>query len=210
VTQKRRPPSQEDTERRRESMRANRRPPRVYTCEETAEQLARTRTLLTLPTGTPTYVASKLRKEFGLGRKRAANLVERVLSEWSEGVDPRQSTKNRAQAAARIRCALLMATYKYVLDKDNPDRKVLVERDDPDLRAVFQLESLLMRLEGTDQPIAIDINVRMNDAAVAAIAALTVAQVSEIMARRAETARLAGIARASLPETITVHAEKSS
>lgn len=208
---KRKKPAGEDTpEAKRERLLRDRSPGRTYTREEHAEQLGYTRELLALPTGTRPYVAAQLRKKFSVGRKRSRRLVDLVLAEWSEGVDPRQSTANRAQAVARVRRQLLKATHKYVPSENDPTKKVLIERDLPDFRAVFQLESLLMRLEGTDQPIAVDVNVRMNDAAVAAIASLTVLQVAEIMARRAEVARLAGVARASLPETITVRAEKSS
>jgi ribosomal protein L7/L12 len=183
---------------------------RWFTKEETAEQMAHARRALTLPNGTQLTVAAELRRTFGIGKKRAKRLVDRVLAEWSEGVDPRQATKNRAQASTRIRRALQRATHKLVKDPSDPAgrRSSWVEREDPDLRSVFQLESLLMRVEGYEQAVPVNLSVQMNAAGVAAISELTVEQVAGMLARREESMRLAQLARARLPEAIDTIGEE--
>jgi hypothetical protein len=172
----------------------------VYTLEERAAHRAAAEQLLATPLGTADNVVKTLRKELGIGPKRAKRVVEQVLDEWSAQQDPKRVSKNRARGAARIRRLIHGATYKRVGSR-------WVERRSPDLNAIARLEHLLMRYEGTDQPVKVDVNLRTNEAVVGSVMRLTSAQVEAILAEGAELQRLADLARRRLPECVDVEGE---
>jgi ribosomal protein L7/L12 len=184
----------------------------IYTAEEKQQHRNTAALLLAQPQGAPVVVARELRARFGVGYTHAKHVVDSVLEEWSKGADPRECMRNRARAIARVRRMLNQACNKTkrvkIREKDG-DQTVtkVVERPNPDHAAAARYETLLMRLEGTDQPIKVDFNVRMNEAVIESISQLTAEQVSELIEEQREVERLAGLARKRLPECIDVEAE---
>jgi hypothetical protein len=175
----------------------------VYTREERQEHRAAAEQLLAQTPGTPYAVGRALRRQFAIGPRHAARVVEEVMAEWVELASAKQKERNRAQAIARVKRDLHRARYELRTDKKT-GAKTFVERDEPKLNAIARLEFLLMRLEGTDQPVQVDMNVRLSNALEGVLANLNAAQVERMVAHRREVERLADLARRRLPECVDV------
>jgi hypothetical protein len=176
----------------------------VYTLAEIAKHRASAEKLLG-QSYAPAAVIRLLRQQLGIGPKRARRCVEQVLTEWSRQVDPRQAEKNRALAAERVRDDLRNLRFKKVaIDETHFGWE---KRADPNYTAIARMEFLLMRLEGTDQPVKIDVDVRMNEATIGSIAKLSPEQVRGILAEGERTERLAQLAVKRLPESVILEGE---
>lgn len=188
---------------------------RVYSREETQAQMDLVEALLAQAGGTEEWCAQQLRAQWDkrtgtrMTYLRCRRLVRLVLDAWAlRRQDPRAVDDARTQAIARCRKTLQDARGipKVAADATGELRQVgwLTK---PNFAAVAQMEHLLMRLQGTDTPVKLDLNVRLSASLDGVIANLTPAQVERFRARHREMQRLADLARARLPECVDVGAE---
>jgi hypothetical protein len=172
-----------------------------YTAEQNHVHRKHAEQMLRQASGTPAVVTKSLREKFGIGPGRAGRLVEKILNEWSQGSTPAAVTRNRSQAIQRLRDDLQDARFERVVDKED-GHVTLVRRKRPDYSSIVRLETALMRLEGTDQPIKVDHDHHVLQAVVHVMGDMTPSEVQESFRRRAEDSRLADEARRRLPELV--------
>lgn len=179
--------------------------PKVWSVTEQRQQRDLAEALLSTAQGTEAYATKQLAKQLHLTFTRARRVVREVLDAWNQKREGTKAVEDaRSQAIARVRSMLVHArgTPKVVDDPLTGGRKQDGWLVEPDHRATAKYEEILMRLEGTDQPIKVDVNVRVSAALEGVIANLTPQQVERFVARRRELERLADLARARLPECI--------
>lgn len=185
-------------------------PPRVWTVPEQRQQRDLAEALLASAQGTEAYASRQLAKQLRVPFARAKRVVREVLDQLAARREGTKAVEDaRSQAIARVRSMLAHArgTPKVIEDPRTGERKQAGWLVEPDHRAVAKYEEILMRLEGTDQPIKVDVNVRMSAALEGVISNLSPKQVERFVERRRELERLAGLARARLPECIDVEGE---
>lgn len=169
-----------------------------YTSEERAAHREHAEKLLRRAAGMPFLVARQLMKKFGIGKGRARRLVMKILDEWALASKPTETERNRAQAIRRVRDQIHHATYETKERQDGQLEEHL--RREPNYSAIAKLEQILMRLEGTDQPLKVSHEHGLAEATQRSVAQLTAEEIVEMMDRRREEQRLVGLARARLPE----------
>jgi hypothetical protein len=126
-----------------------------------------------------------LKQKFGMGETRAKKLIHRVLDRWAL-----DSEKNRSS------------------NKASAERRILTDvreaRAEKKWSAVASLESLLADIQGTRDPVKIDVDVRVSETLVAMVADMSGERLRDLVEEAREQRALASVAKRHglLPEVI--------
>lgn len=145
---------------------AKRPAPRTWTAEEVREQERAIGVLLTNAVDTHGIVTA-LRNKWGIGHGRAHKLIERVRRQWIEDSQT-NSYANKVEAERRLLDGIKRA------------------REAGKWSAVASFERTLANIQGTLEPMRIDVNVRQSGAIVEIMASMTGEELEQLAARAAE------------------------
>lgn len=131
------------------------------------------------------------KQELGVGPKRVQVMLERIKEAWkTEDEENRKSAKG----------ATIRRIQRYIQDaqgrKDPNDPKRWLEK--PNFAALARFETLLADIQGTREPITIDLNVRIQETVLNVIADLSAEELTELVGEYDETMKLAEAARKGL------------
>lgn len=133
---------------------------RIYTRLEVLEHEALVEQALTAG-ASMAIVGRLLKAKFGVGLNHARKLVNRTLDKWAVESEKHRAT-NKASAEARL-----------MSDARNA-------RAEKKWSAAVQAEHLLADIQGTREPIKIDVDVRVGEAMVALVASMSGAELERI------------------------------
>lgn len=170
------------------------RPPRnVYTKAETEQQIIFLEELLSNPqVYSDTQRRQLMKQRFQIGMTRYKKVYFLLQERWKQrDTEQDRDAKRRAQIA-RLHKELAWASGR----RDPQDPTKWIEK--PDFAAIRSFEALLAELEGTREPIKVDIDVRMTTSVVNVMANLSPEQVAELVAEQDERERLANERREQL------------
>lgn len=148
-------------------------------------------------------LSAQMHAKFGIGRERVRRLYARLQERW-QSEDSSQRRGWRAKAMRRIERAVNLAENgirKQKRDKRGslilgPDGSPLLYWDvKPNLSAAMRGHELLSRIQGTQAPIEVNVNVLTSDALLGIIANLSADEVQESLQRHREDRELAEEAR---------------
>jgi hypothetical protein len=185
---------------------------RIYTAAETQQHTELAANLLAQPLGSAEAVSRTLQRPVdkggaGIGKQHAQRVVRRVLDRWAQERQGSTAVEDaRSAGIARVRHMLSIARGRRAPAKPDGSPGDWIER--PDHKACAAYEQILMRLQGTDAPVRVDLTVRVGAQLDGVIGNLTAAQVERFVAQRRELERLADLARRRLPEAIDVKAKE--
>jgi hypothetical protein len=141
------------------------------------------------------------KSELGVGPKRVNVILQRIKDAWrTEDDENRKSAKS----------STIRRIQRYIQDaqgrRDPADPKKWLEK--PNFQALARFEALLADIQGTREPINIDINVRIQETVLNVIADLSPEELTEIVNEYDDTQRLAEAARKGLViETVSEPAQ---
>jgi hypothetical protein len=153
-----------------------------WTKEQTAQHLDTLRQLLPIARS-DRDVLREMRARFGFGIGRCQRLTRIVREEWAKEEEARRPHLKQ-EAVSRIMQMLAVARGRRTTDGQG-----WVEK--PNLSAVVRLEALLADLQGTREPVKVDVDVRVSQTTAAVIYNMNAADVAEALARYRENVRLA-------------------
>ena len=203
----RRPKTPEPTEENAKHLRRGNPSRPVYTKYETEQQLLFLEELVSNPQVYSDGQRKQLmHQRFQIGRGRYQKLYRLLQERWKQRDSEQDRDAKRRAQIARLHKELAWASGKR--DPRNPN----VWLEQPNFSAMAKFEAMLMELEGTREPIKIDIDMRMTTSVVNVMANLTPEQVAELVAEVDENERLANERREQLrlQEGATIDVTKAS
>jgi len=172
----------------------------VYTAEEVRRQIDFVEGLMTLGASTSAVIAQATKPAggpgtggLGISKHRTKLLVQRVQARWEEE-DRERSTSRRTEAARRILRQIQNCQGRR--DPRNPN--VWIEK--PNHTAIVRYEELLSKLQGTQAPIEIDLNVQHSETLIATFARYSVEHLQALHAKAQAKKRLAAAYLEEHPE----------
>lgn len=173
--------------------------PRFYTHLETVEH--RKAAEAVLPTMTRKQAMRYLRDTFNVGEIRAKNVVNACLELWKREAEKSENREeNRERAIRRIMSMLLIARGRPNINQETGRQEGWVDK--PNHAAVAKYEKLLMQLQGTEEPMKVELTVNVSQAVSGVIMNLTPEQVERYVERRKELERLAEEGRKALTQGV--------
>lgn len=177
---------------------------KVWTRADTREQTDEIDRLLTIGHDDKAIIR-EMKKRFGIGVARTKRIIKAVFEEWhrADSESRRYARAKQVKALWGIVAVTKNGTKKEVpIVKRDPKTKQKVEvgrklvwdmRPNPSA-AVRALE-LLSRIEGTQAPVQVSVNIEVSDALTGVLANLSSEQVQEALQAYRENAALAEAAR---------------
>ncbi len=129
-----------------------------------------------------------------ISKTRVDLLVERVRERW---IQERAKTRDADREAAVRRITRFRT---WAAGERSADGKSWVEK--PNHAAIVQYERILMDLQGTREPLKIDITATYTEAMLAVVARLEGDEASKLLDEAREQERLANVARKMLPSAV--------
>lgn len=163
---------------------------RVWTLEETRKQELAVEQLL-LAGYNPPSIPSTLRKQedpaLHIGKARTRTIVNRVRAQWAKHDAEVRPTNRAMQERRLLKCIRDASGFK---DKNGR----WIER--PNHNALVGYEKLLADLQGTREPVRVDVNVQVNETILHVISGMGAEQVAASLARIRERDEMAAAYRA--------------
>lgn len=128
---------------------------------------------------TESQMARAVKQEFGINRQRLTMLVRRTRERWAEE-DVEARPFNKAQSIRNVK--------RWIQTCENEGKMLLVAR----------FHEQLMELEGTKEPLQVNLGIEVRETLSAVILNLTPDQINDHLSKYQETVRLAEHARALL------------
>jgi len=173
----------------------------VYSVEEVRRQLDFIEGLMTLGASTSAILAQASKPVglagghggLGITAYRANRVIQRIQARWEE--EDRERSKSRRTEASR-RILRQIQNCQGRRDPHNPT--VWIEK--PNHVAIVRYEELLSKLQGTQAPIEIDLNVQHSETLVATFARYSVEHLQALHAKAQAKKRLAAAYLEEHPE----------
>ncbi len=150
----------------------------IRDCEELAVEGADAKTIWRVMTETPRHL--------GITQARVRTLLARVRADWSSIATDAERLADRTAAIRRIHRMRQKASLGAA----------------PNYSAVLGFERALMALQGTCEPIQVEVSTRFSTAMLDVIGSLTGEMASEYLEESLEQRRLADLARRELPALV--------
>lgn len=180
---------------------------RIWTPRQTAEQMAWVEAML-IEGASHHQIAKQARDAIGVGETRVATLISRVLDRWDVETSKDDGRRHAKQAQiARIHRYIQWAKGRR--DPNNPN--LWIEK--PNHAALAKWEELLSKVQGTQAPIEIDLNIQHTEVMVQVFARYSLDQLTSLHEEAERKHRLAEAYLAEHPEerdVITVEADAAS
>lgn len=161
---------------------------RVWTQAETREHVAFLEQLYVRGTSLR-QMELAARQRFGLRPGRVTSLLDRIRETWRKE-DEANRASNRAAAVRRV--------TRYIRDAEGRKNQDGSWIEKPNYAALARFEELLSDLQGTREPVKVDLNVRVQETVLNVIAGLSPEELGELVAEYEDTERLAEAARRGL------------
>lgn len=172
----------------------NRPTPRAYTALETREQIRFCESLM-IQGARPMEIWRLMRAQWPVTQLRVKTLMDRVKQDW---LSLQKDEDRMAKREAQIRRIHEMRRVASGLrDPRDPTGATWIRP--PNHQAVARYEALLMQIEGTSEPIRVDVNVAYTEAMLTVVAQLSGDRGTELLEEAMEQQRLAELAKRELP-----------